>query len=152
MKGLVFISDENSGFENLGSVLQRGVYLRLEEPERVADFICALFDIPLETMVREVKTVMLNNSVVDDLNNARLYPGDTLVLSGAMPGLVGAMLRSGSPLKSMRQEATAELHPETRQSRAEKFVRLKLFNTVIKRFGEKLLRHGFYIEADRTRE
>jgi hypothetical protein len=150
LKGLVFISDENSEIGAVGPALQRGVYLRLEGPERVADFICALFDIPLETMVREVKTVLLNNSVVDDFEDARLYPGDTLVLSGAMPGLVGAMLRSGSPLKSMREGATAGVRSVTRQ--AEALVRLKLFNTVIKRFGEKLLRHGFYIEADRTRE
>ncbi len=104
-------STGNCGDLNIVLALQEGIYIELPDtvtPMTVSGFICHLLNIDAETVAAEMKTIMVNNQVVDAPGKKRLYGGDTLTLSGAMPGLVGAMLRSDSPIGVMRAGITAD--------------------------------------------
>lgn len=83
---------------------------------------------------------------VDNLETAVAGDGDTLALSAAMPGLVGATMRSGGVLACFRntithQGNTAEMSPAGTLS-------IKLFNLLIKELGPLFLRHGMLVSAD----
>lgn len=129
-------------------VLQKGVYVPLSRPESISSFISKLLTIDNERMRKDIKTIMLNNRVVDDPDRAVLHAGDALVLSGAMPGLVGAMLRSDSPLKVMRA-TISEANTSGPGDGRESLICVKLFNTVLKTYHEAILTHGFFIPDDK---
>jgi hypothetical protein len=62
-----------------------------------------------------------------------------------MPGLVGAVMRSKSPLRSFRSSIThAGDDGIAQQERG--LIRLKLFNTVMSELGPSLLREGILLE------
>jgi hypothetical protein len=127
---------------SLSSLFQRGVYVKKPDTSTVSGFICQLFGITPEVLHRDVKTLMLNNRIVDNPEDTELNNLDTVVLSGAMPGLVGAMFRSDSPLKSMRQSISAT-GTECVRNEKPPFVRVKLFNTVLAKYRDHLVSYGF---------
>ncbi|MDC7233018.1 MAG: hypothetical protein PQJ58_07285 [Spirochaetales bacterium] len=130
----------------LSSVLQQGVFVEFLPGETVASFIRRVLSLDAEGVQREVQTLILNNGCVDDPETTELVSGDTLVLSGAMPGLVGAMLRSDSPIKAMRKSMSSG---EDRRLVLEgRLLRLKLFNTVLSDHKNDLLKLGFFIEDE----
>lgn len=141
------IGTDNAGDYNTSLLLQQGVWFDLGGRETLADFACTLLNIDLPAFRREVSTIMLNNGVVDEPEKTLLSPGDTLILSGAMPGLVGAMLRSDSPIKVMRdtisgtRRSTGDLAGEGR-------ILVKFFNTVLRNHKQDLIRRGFYVDGD----
>lgn len=141
---MIRISVENAEEHNIGILLQKGVYVEKPDAITVSGFICLLLDITPEEAAASVRTIFLDNKVVDD-PVGRQMEGDHLVLSGAMPGLVGAMLRSGSPYGAMRASITAE--GVTNRSSQNK-VRLKLLNTVLSKYKQRLVDHGFWIEKE----
>ncbi|MBI9104909.1 MAG: hypothetical protein JEY99_21005 [Spirochaetales bacterium] len=157
--------DENNGGDvNLLTLIQTGVWVEFEVDETVSEFIHRILSIDKKKMHAEVQTLLLNSRVVDDPDTTCLQYGDILVLSGAMPGLVGAMLRSGSPIKAMRKEisgAEPNESPSEPPSFSNKipegplseedpnisFLRLKLFNTILINYKNRILKTGFYIPA-----
>lgn len=118
--------------------------MRLPANATVAVFACAVLDIGRADFRREVQTILLNNRVVDDPDTCRIVDGDVLVLSGAMPGLVGAMLRSDSPIKALRQ--TISDHG-TRQNTGDGSgtVTVKFFNTILKKHVYAIRAYGFTV-------
>ena len=132
---------------NVSMMLQRGVYVEKPDTVTVFGFICGLLDITAEIFKKDIRTLMLNNDVVDRPDSTLLNSGDTLMLSGAMPGLVGAMLRSDSPLKAMRESITAGNVKRADHS-ADQLIRLKVFNTALAKYKEKIVDYGFLVEPD----
>lgn len=130
----------------LSTVLQQGVFVEYRPGETVATFIQRILSLDPAGVRREVQTLILNNGCVDDPDVTELVSGDTIVLSGAMPGLVGAMLRSDSPIKAMRGSMSSG---ENRRIDVDgNFVRLKLFNSVLSNHKNNLLELGFYVEDE----
>lgn len=131
----------------MSALLQKGVLVETRPGETVRSFALRVLSIDSDTFEDEVKTLILNNGCVDDPGTQELVTGDTLVFSGAMPGLVGAMLRSNSPIKVMRQDisGSGDLRDPTVP---ESMVRLKLFNTILRDHKKDLLDCGFYIDED----
>jgi hypothetical protein len=130
----------------LSSLLQQGVLVEYLPGETVTSFILRVLSLDPAGMEREVQTLILNNGCVDEPDSTRLVSGDTIVLSGAMPGLVGAMLRSNSPIKAMRKSMSSG---EDRRIKVEgNLVRLKLFNTVLSDHKNDILELGFYAEDE----
>lgn len=153
---MIRIDRSNASEYRIQFLLQQGVYVPLPSGGGMAvrEFVCSLLNISKDTYRKEMGSVFLNGRVVDDGDEVIIQSGDTLALSGAMPGLVGGMLRSGSPLRQMRQTITvgdaleeshtAQSHPkEDRSERAQ--VRLKLYNTVLHSYKDSLPATGFYI-------
>ncbi len=142
---LIRINTTNGDDFNLFAHLQTGVWVGVGIGETVFSFVLRILSIDSLKMEAEVQTLLLNSRVVDEPETAFLQPGDTLVLSGAMPGLVGAMLRSKSPIKTMRSEISG-LPGRSNEEIKQGFVKVKLFNTVLKNHLRDLLICGFYIE------
>jgi hypothetical protein len=148
------VNPENADRSELVYLLQKGVFLRL--PEAVAahdlsvtDFLLHVLNLDDESFRDEIRTMMRNNMVVDDPDHTYLNPDDVLVVSGAMPGLVGAMLRSDSPIKILRSTISAnterEVSGEKKDSkRSSAFIMVKLFNTVLRDHLDDVLKYGIY--------
>ena len=125
-------------------LIQKGVFLERPGASSVMDFICDVLKLSPEAVTDEVRTIMMDNQVVDDPKSEEIQNGTTLVLSGAMPGLVGAMMRSDSPYKAMRATITSE----GKGRAVTPMIRVKLFNTVLKNHLKDILDHGFWIADD----
>jgi len=97
-------------------------------------------------VARRISTIFLDGHPVDDLAAARIRPGAHLALSGAMPGLVGAVMRRGGLLGSLRSGIT---HRETAADvgGGETRITVRLFNLLIPELGPQLLALGPTIRA-----
>lgn len=141
---MIRVDTGNAKNYNASVLLQRGVFVERPEDSSVLDFICNLLDIGTDAAAKEIKTIFLDNQVVDDPSKDRIEHGNALVLSGAMPGLVGAMLRSDSPYKVMRATITSVGGGTVDTS----LIKIKLFNTVLMKHSKGMIEHGFWIEDD----
>ena len=140
------VDGSNADKYDVSVLLQEGVYVERAGASSVMRFICDLLGVSPDTVQKDVKTVMMDNKVVDDSTTESMQKASTLVLCGAMPGLVGAMLRSDSPYKAMRSTITSGTGAGTIP--AAPLIQVKLFNTVLKKYAEAVIRHGFWVESD----
>jgi len=91
-----------------------------------------------------IQTIFLNAKAIDDVDQTVIHDGDVLALSGAMPGLVGATLRKGGKYAALRKEISGtQMASSSRHIQGK--IRLKLFNTVLKNIGPKVLLKGVEI-------
>ncbi len=156
--GFILLESKSTDRTELLFMLQQGVYIPLPEtpvPGRVSvtSFLLRVLNLDDETFRDEIKTMMLNNMVVDNPDRTDLKRNDVLIVSGAMPGLVGAMLRSDSPIKVLRSTISGENLKESENSslvgdESPAFIRLKAFNTVLRNHMDDILRYGVYIGID----
>ena len=152
------VNSENADRSELVYLLQKGVFLRL--PETVAvqdlsitDFLLHVLNLDDESFRDEIRTMMRNNRVVDNPDHTYLNSDDVLVVSGAMPGLVGAMLRSDSPIKILRSTISANTEKEgsgdkNDSKRSSGFIMVKLFNTVLRDHLDDVLKYGIYTKEN----
>lgn len=129
--------------------LQKGIHVHSYEGETIYSFLtehCFLSD---EYIARKVKTIFIDGGPVDDIFNTRIKDGGVCALSGAMPGIVGAMMRMGSPYASMRANITVTPDKSV-ESEKEIDLHLKLFNTILSDKGIDFLKRGILIEKKRV--
>lgn len=128
--------------------LQDGFQLEAQVGCNIRKFLRNCCRLSPEIITNRISTVFLNGQPVDDLDDAFVMDGATLALSGAMPGLVGAVMRTNSPLRSFRSSITHDSNARSRQQQQPQrgFVRLKLFNTVMSELGPAFLREGILLE------
>ena len=143
---MVRLDSNNADGYGVSVLLQKGVFVERAGASSVMEFVCKLLNLTSDAVAADVKTIMADNSVVDDPASSPIQNVETLVLSGAMPGLVGAMLRSDSPYKAMR--ATITSTGEGRVDADTSMIKVKLFNMVLKKYTKRMLEHGFWIEND----
>lgn len=82
-------------------LLQRGVFIRIDRGGTVRSFLCQDLELTADFVEESISTIFLNGKPLDRLE-ARLRHGDTLALSAAMPGLVGATMRRGGVVAKLR--------------------------------------------------
>ena len=151
---MVRVDRSNAGEYGIGLLLQKGVFVDVPGrcgSIRASDFICSLLDIAPNNLNRDIKTIILDGRIVDDPETTLVSLGSLVVLSGPMPGLVGAMLRSDSPYKVMRATITAGHGPGTGDNETGSpagLVRVKLMNTVLAKYQERMVNRGFWIDGD----
>ncbi len=128
-------------------LLQKGVAVKTRVGVTVADFLCGHFGLSPEYVRKRIQTIFLDGEPVDDEDSARIRDGAVLALSSAMPGLLGATLRKGSPFQAMRREIS---HRENRPGGVEEnrqgTVTVKLFNFMIPEMAGIVLRRGVTLE------
>ncbi len=83
---------------------------------------------------------------MDDPETITVHPGDVITLSGAMPGLAGAILRKGGVLAGMRHSISAQ-NEEAVETKS-KWVTVKLFNLVIDDLRTLFLGQGIVLPVD----
>ncbi len=126
------------------AIFQNGVYLKtraglpLSEVLEEAGFSRKYLD-------EKVQTVFIDGSAVDDLDYAIVEGGSMIALSGAMPGLAGAILRKGSPIAALRSKTSPEMGTHRTEDTMH-VLRLKLFNTIANEMGPRLLHNGILVK------
>ena len=126
--------------------LTKGFGMTYGEATTVHDFLAGELELEDQYIENRIQTIFLNGKAVDNIKTAGLSDGDTLALSAAMPGLVGATFRRGGRYAAMRQSVShttsfSSLPDET------KTIILKLFNLIAKEIGPGLLARGIHIQG-----
>lgn len=129
-------------------LFQEGVPVRVLAGRSVAALLVEQFGISPDYLRSRISTLFLNGRAVDDPESAIVRDGAVLALSGAMPGLVGATLRSGGYYAAMRSSISYESTAE-RDPLREGTVRIKLFNLLLGELGPVLLHRGVILPAPR---
>jgi hypothetical protein len=114
-------------------------------------YICSYLGIDSDYFENRIQTLFLDGSPVDDPETAVLKKGSVLALSGAMPGLAGATLRRGGFYGRLRGEISYD--PDTAcETTGECFIRVKLFNLLVKELGPLFLEKGIQVDSDTISE
>jgi hypothetical protein len=110
------------------------------------DFLAKELGIEDGYIKNRIQTIFLNGKAVDNIETTGLSGGDTLSLSAAMPGLVGATFRRGGRYAAMRQSVSHSDKGTSIQAKT-RIIILKLFNLVTKEIGPRLLERGIRIQG-----
>jgi len=128
-------------------LLGHGFSVKVQTGGSVKELLCNQLGINEDYLAQRIQTIFLNSKVVDDVNSAVVDPDATLALSGAMPGLVGAVLRSGGFYAPMRSQISHEKDTPTSQLKNGK-ITLKLWNLVVKELGPTFLERGIWFQGE----
>jgi hypothetical protein len=146
----VAIATGDPAWDEALGLLQAGFYLRARTGLSAREFMREALRLDDEYIEKVVSTVFIDAKPVDDIDSAIVAEGSLIALSAAMPGLVGAVMRRKSPYASFR-EAISYAPPSARSSSpppeggAEGLVRVKLFNSVMRDHGRKILARGILV-------
>jgi len=132
-------------------LLGQGFRVNIQTGATVKDLLCRQLGIAEDYLAQRIQTIFLNAKVVDDLDSARVAEESTLALSGAMPGLVGAVLRSGGYYAAMRNQLSHVPSEPSAPAQSAK-ITLKLMNIVAKELGPIFLQQGIWLNGQTLRE
>jgi len=127
-------------------LLQKGFCVEFDTGN-LQKILCRICDIEPGDLRARIQTVFLNGKPVDDMETVFVEDGDCLALSAAMPGLVGATMRSGGVLAGFRH-SISHRPPRTRSNARGGVLSIKLFNLLIKEIGPRFLRQGVLVGLD----
>ena len=127
-------------------LLGHGFSVKVQTGSSVKELLCGQLGIHEDYLAQRIQTIFLNARVVDDVNAAIVEREAILALSGAMPGLVGAILRSGGFYAPMRSQISHEKSTSFTQFKDGK-ITLKLWNLVVKELGPTFLERGIWIQG-----
>jgi len=134
----------------LFSLLQSGFFVAdVKVGCCVAEFLTLQLGISPDYIHGHISTIFLDGKPVDDLESAVIRHGSHLALSSALPGLVGATLRQGSILASLRGSITYSESGTC--SGGEGVIHLKLFNLVMHDLGPSFLERGIIVYSSYLR-
>ena len=140
---LQFTKDPIAAFFPL---IQKGFFLEITNVN-LQKLLCETCGLDPIAMKNRIQTLFLNGKPVDDMMTTVVQDGDCLALSAAMPGLVGATMRSGGVLASFRHSISHQ--PSAAKACAQGGVLLiKLFNLLIRELGPHCLQHGILVKAE----
>lgn len=126
--------------------LQNGFYIEISTGS-VLEILCQSCGLEAMEVQRRIQTVFLNGKPVDDMATAYVQADDCLALSAAMPGLVGATMRSGGVLASFRHSISHRPRATPSNSKGG-VLSIKLFNLLIKEIGLRFLHKGILIKGE----
>lgn len=127
--------------------LQGGFYIETESGITLLSFLVQSCSMPENYIEEKIKTIFHNGNPVDDIKTTKLYGDSVVAISGAMPGLVGAMMRIGSPYAAMRESITDK--GDSEGTIGEKIlVKLKLFNVILSDYGKRFSENGVIFERE----
>jgi hypothetical protein len=127
-------------------LLGQGFSVNIQTGATVKDLLCRQMGIQEDYLAQRIQTIFLNAKVVDDIDSAIVDEESTLALSGAMPGLVGAILRSGGYYAAMRNQLShVQSQPSTQAHSAK--ITLKLMNIVAQELGPIFLQQGIRLKG-----
>lgn len=132
-------------------LLQKGFYKTGPAGLTVREFIMSVLGYESDYIDESVRTIFLNYSPVDDIDEARVNDGDKLSLGSAMPGLVGIVMGRDNPFKSFREGITC--HDSEIGSEDVETVRvfMKIFSTLAVETGVAILACGIESTAGDVR-
>ena len=132
-------------------LLGHGFSYRIKGECSIKELLCSQLGIHENYIDERIKTIFLNSKVVDNLESTTVNAGARLALSGPMPGLVGAILRSGGYYAAMRSQISHE-ESKIAADNHSAIITIKLLNLVAKELGAQFLQRGIRLEARNLRE
>jgi len=132
-------------------LFRKGVQIEVQSGISLYKLFHEQWKIPVEYIHHRISSVFLDSHPVDDLENTHIAGGMVLALSSAMPGLVGAVMRRGLGLSSLRQSITyrernsPDLHHDG-------IITVKLFNLLVEELSEVFFRIGFRVRTEDARK
>ena len=114
-------------------------------------YLCSYLGIDSDFFDNRIQTLFLDGSPVDDPETAYFKSDSVLALSGAMPGLAGATLRSGGFYSRLRGEISYD-QTTACETTGECLIRVKLFNLIVKDLGPLFLEKGIQVDSDTVSE
>jgi hypothetical protein len=144
------------------AVLQAGFGMEARVGMSAREFMREVLLFTDDYIENVISTVFLDDKPVDDIDRALLAEGSRLALSAAMPGLVGAIMRRGSPYASFREAIThrgighagadsPECGPDKEEATTI-IVTVKMFNSVMRDRGPGVLARGIVLASGRAVE
>jgi hypothetical protein len=130
----------------LTTLLQAGFYVTAAEGDSVISILQRLPGFTPEYIERDIQTIFLNGTAIDDLSVPLTGSSAVIALSAAMPGLAGAILRKNSPHASLRQPFIGDRRTTT-GAPLPLVVQIKLFNQLAVERGPDLCRAGVSVKA-----
>jgi hypothetical protein len=130
------------------TLVRGGFLVRTAVPCPLQDLLCQRLEIPADYVAERVQTVFLNGRAVDDLSTAVVDDGAVVALSAAMPGLVGATLRKGGTLTSLRSSLSLRPSATGPTPTRPGGVTVKFFNLICADLGPGFLARGLVLPAD----
>ena len=124
------------------ALLRRGFHLRTPLPCSLEALLCIQLEIPRDYVTQRVQTIFLNGRAVDTICSALVADGAVVTHSAAMPGLVGATLRRGGRLTSLRSSISHRSDGSSGQETAIGKVTVKFFNLICDELGPSFLARG----------
>jgi hypothetical protein len=131
-------------------IFQQGVWVRGVLGCSIRSFLNTYAKLNADYIDGRIQTFFLNHKPVDNIDSAVVQDQDTLALSTAMPGLLGAMLRKSGYYAAMRQSISQKDQQQSTLAH-EGRVRLRLFNFLISEIGPNLLKQGIWVEEEHLR-
>ncbi len=128
-------------------LFQQGILLKIRIGVSIRSLLCGQLGMNPEYVTGRIQTVFLNGKPVDDMDQAMIQNGDTLALSAAMPGLVGATFRAGGKLAVFRNAITYQSRKKEMQD-AEGMITLKFFNLLVREMGPEFLEKGIWLRKE----
>ena len=125
---------------------QKGVFLNGTSGMSIREFFHEVMRLDDAYIEEAVRTIFLNNSPVDDIDETYLEDGDRMALGSAMPGLVGIVMGRDNPYKSFRSDISAHEGMKAK-NRVPITVSLKLFSAVAVETGPEILGRGVSLDA-----
>ncbi len=125
--------------------MQKGVRIRVRLGASVQSVLCEQFALDPEYVARRIQTAFLDGNPVDDFGSARVAEGSVLALSGALPGLAGAMLRRQGIFSPMRA-ALSHRDRGRGEEKSDGFIALRIFNILLSELTPVFLERGIYLE------
>jgi hypothetical protein len=135
-------------FSTFSPLLQRGVMVPLNSEVILRHFLYDRLGLSPEFVEDYLSTIFLNGKPVDDLDQATLRGDDTLALSAAMPGLVGATMRRQGLVASLRSGISHRPEERPESGSSSNAITLKLFNLMIEAVGPTILENGVLLPQE----
>jgi hypothetical protein len=124
--------------------LQRGFIIKSRAGCTIEEFLHRELKLNTDYIQNKISTIFLDGKPVDDITKAMIEDGSILSLSGAMPGLVGAVMRRSSYYASFRDSISYK-PPVRSKAQKESSLCLRLFNMILYDLGPKFLQKGILI-------
>lgn len=112
----------------------------------VKDLLCDQLGIQEDYLNHRIQTIFLNSKVVDNVSSTTVQGGSKLALSGPMPGVAGAILRSGGYYAAMRSQISHTEDPVASNEQSAK-ITLKLLNLIANELGPVFLQKGIWLNG-----
>lgn len=129
-------------------LLGNGIGLAITQRSTLESILHDQLSVSCDYLKHRIQTILVNSRAVDAPDQVEVIDGDVIALSAAMPGLVGATLRRGSHLSSMRREITHNQIAAGSGMKPSGTITLKLFNMVASELGPRILNGPFLLKKD----
>lgn len=123
-------------------ILQRGFFLINPVGISIEEFLTKQIGLSREYIGHKISAIFLDGKIVHDIGSALIKRGSVLALSSALPGFVGASLRSGgiSEFSNSREINSPD-------SRDRGVFCVKLYNLPMLELGPSFMRRGILLRS-----